>query len=118
MFSRNFVKKYVRVNLRNFYYVSFAQCRKTRNFPTIFLQKFRQSNFFTKHLYCKSIWRKNFKWGKIYEIFTLYLTKNFFHQINTLVTYLVKPLLSRNFCQKCMREHSRNFHTDFCTVEK
>ena len=39
------------------------------------------------------------------------LTKNFFRQINSLVTYLVKPLLSRNFCQKCVRENSRNFHT-------
>ena len=35
----------------------------------------------------------------------------FFRQINSLVTYLVKPLLSRNFCQKCVRENSRNFHT-------
>ena len=34
-----------------------------------------------------------------------------FRQINSLVTYLVKPLLSRNFCQKCMRGNSRNFHT-------
>ena len=34
-----------------------------------------------------------------------------FRQINSLVTYLVKPLLSRNFCQKCVRENSRNFHT-------
>ena len=34
-----------------------------------------------------------------------------FRQINSLVTYLVKPLLSRNFCKKCVRENSRNFHT-------
>ena len=33
-----------------------------------------------------------------------------FRQINSLVT-LVKPLLSRNFCQKCVRENFRNFHT-------
>ena len=35
---------------------------KFENFsPTIFLQKFRQSNFFTKEeLYCKLISRKNF----------------------------------------------------------
>ena len=32
-------------------------------------------------------------------------------QINSLVTYLVKPLLSRNFCQKIVRVNSRNFHT-------
>ena len=36
--------------------------------------------------------------------------QNFFRQINSLVTYLVKPFLSRIFCQKCMRENSRNFH--------
>ena len=34
-----------------------------------------------------------------------------FLQINSLVIYLVKPLLSRNFCQKCVRENSLNFHT-------
>ena len=41
------------------------------------------------------------------------LTKKIFRQINSLVlvTYLVKPLLSRNFCQKCMRVNFRNFHT-------
>ena len=33
-----------------------------------------------------------------------------FRQINYLVTYLVKPLISRNFCQKCVRKNSRNFH--------
>ena len=46
--------------------------------------------------------------GKIQK-FTL--TEKIFRQINSLVTYLVKPLLSRNFCQKCVRENSRNFHT-------
>ena len=30
------------------------------------------------------------------------LTRKLFCQINSLVTYLVKPLLSRNFCQKCI----------------
>ena len=39
------------------------------------------------------------------------LTKKKFRQINSLATYLVKSLLSRNFCQKCLRENSRNFHT-------
>ena len=31
------------------------------------------------------------------------LTKKIFRQINSLVTYLVKPLLSRNFCSKSVR---------------
>ena len=39
------------------------------------------------------------------------LTEKIFRQINSLVTYLVKPLFSRNFWQKCVRENSRNFHT-------
>ena len=34
-----------------------------------------------------------------------------FRQINSLVSYLVKPLIPRNFCHKCVRENSRNFHT-------
>ena len=38
-------------------------------------------------------------------------TEEIFREINSLVTYLVKSLLSRNFCQKCVRENSRNFHT-------
>ena len=33
-------------------------------FPHDILQKFRQINFFTKELYCKSIWRKNFAVGE------------------------------------------------------
>ena len=38
---------------------------KFENFsPTLFLQKFRQTNFFTKDLYCISIWRKKFQVGE------------------------------------------------------
>ena len=37
--------------------------------------------------------------------------KKFFREIKSLVTYLVKPLLSRNFRQKSVRENLRNFHT-------
>ena len=37
-------------------------------------------------------------------------TKKIFRQINSLVTYLVNQLLSRNFCQKWARENFRNFH--------
>ena len=38
------------------------------------------------------------------------LTEKKIRQINYLVISLVKPLLSRNFCQKCVRENFRNFH--------
>ena len=37
--------------------------------------------------------------------------RNFFRQISSLVTSLVKTLISRNFCQKCVRVNFRNFHT-------
>ena len=42
----------------------------------------------------------------------LFLTKIFFREINSLVTYLlVKMLISRNFCQKSVRVNFRNLHT-------
>ena len=39
------------------------------------------------------------------------LTNKIFRQINSLVTYSVKQLFSRNFWQKCVRKNFRNFHT-------
>ena len=39
------------------------------------------------------------------------LTEEIFREINSLLTYLVNSLLSRNFCQKSVRENFRNFHT-------
>ena len=39
--------------------------------------------------------------------------KRKFREIDSLVTSLVKPLLSRNFCQKSLRDNFRNFHTMF-----
>ena len=39
------------------------------------------------------------------------LTEKIFREINSLVTFLVKMLLSRNFCQKCVRVNFRYFHT-------
>ena len=38
------------------------------------------------------------------------LIEIFFREISSLVTSLVKTLLSRNFCQKCVRVNFRNFH--------
>ena len=45
---------------------------------------------------------------------SLIITKKIFRQINSLVTYLVTPLLSRNICHKCVRENSHNFHKMCC----
>ena len=50
---------------------------------------------------CATVW-KNEKFS---------LTKKIFRQINSLVISLVKTLLSRNFCQKCMRLNRSNFQT-------
>ena len=51
--------------------------------------------------YCGTVW-KNEKYS---------LNEKIFRQIISLVTSLVKPLLSRNFCQKGVRENFRNFHS-------
>ena len=34
-----------------------------------------------------------------------------FREINSILTSLVKRMLSRNICEKSMRVHFRNFHT-------
>ena len=108
----SYVHKYQFVKLTN-------QCRHSVDICKFFLhdslQKFRQINFFTKELYCKSIWRKKFALGdrKISEIATLCVTKEKFRQINSLVFSIVKTLLSRNFCQRSVSVNFNfcNFHT-------
>ena len=44
------------------------------------------------------------------------LTKKKFRQINYLVISLVKPLLSRNFCQKCVRVNFWNMYFRACII--
>ena len=53
------------------------------------------------HTYSVTVW-KNKKFS---------LNEKIFREISYLVTSLVKPLFSRNFCQKSVRENFRNFHT-------
>ena len=50
------------------------------------------------------------------EKFTL--TEEKFRQINYLVISLVKPLLSRNLCQKCVGINRSNFHTTYAAAWK
>ena len=66
------------------------------------------------------IWRKNCHHvleyfstlsNTVWKLREFSLTKKNFRQINSLVTYLVKTLFLRNFCQKCVRENSRNLYT-------
>ena len=61
-----------------------------------FERKFRETNFFSKH----SV-----------EKLRIYSHWKFFRQTNYLVISLVKPVFSRNFCQKSVREKFRNFHS-------
>ena len=65
----------------------------------------------THHAYNNTMWkiREINKWN--FNSTILLQFRKIFRQINALVTYLLKPLLSRNFCQKCVRENDRNFHT-------
>ena len=44
------------------------------------------------------------------------LTKKIFRQINSLVISFVKTLLSRIFCQECVRPNRSNFHIVYCCV--
>ena len=62
-----------------------------------------------------------FLWSSKYTLWKFQefsLTEKIFREINSLVTSLVKTLVSRNFCQKRVRENSRNFHIVHCTVGK
>ena len=91
IFGKNFVKitfllkklllKVLRVDLAKFF-LSDSIVWYFENFsPTIFSQKFRQSNVFTIELYCKLISRKFLKWGKINKITTLWIVNfSFFHR--------------------------------------
>ena len=69
--------------------------------------------------FCQKCMRENSRnFNTVYtlwknEKFSLTKFFFFFRLINSLVTYLVNLLLSRNFWQKCMRENSRNFQK-FC----
>ena len=69
----------------------------------IFTENFSSDSKITKSLHCvaHTLWKN--------EKFTL--TKYLFRQINSLVISFLKPLISRNICQKCVRVNFRNFHT-------
>ena len=69
----------------------------------------------------KILWGKNLQittaqCGKTRNSLSAHLKNISSNQLFILVTYLVlvKPLLSRHFCQKCVRENSRNVHTVHC----
>ena len=118
----NLCKKFVKS--RNFSQVAslMPTVWKLRKPTTLtFWQKIRQSNESNKEIK-KSylIWRKKILRNQFIQLF-LYLcitncsvegrkfslTKKIFCQINS----LVKTLLSRNFCKKCVRLYRINFHT-------
>ena len=105
----------MRVNFCNFHSV---QCGKMKNLVSpknissnqLFSNLFSKNVAFTKFLSKKcdfhivaqyTVWKN--------EKFTL--TAKIIRQIISLVISLVKTLLSRNFCQKCVRVNFSVFHT-------
>ena len=82
---------------------------------TVTPKKFRQINSLVKRyfheFFCQRSKYEVLHHSVVWKIQKFTLTKKIFRQINSLVIYLVKSLLSRNFCQKCVRENFRNFHS-------
>ena len=95
--------------------LNMPQCGNLQIFPPrFFLQKFRQIKYFTKELYCKSIWRKIFAVGEKFWNFhcecmhegkenSLPL-ENIFRQTNLLDLFM-KWLISRFF----VKTHNSNW---------
>ena len=108
LISRNFRDKTVAATFTTFFDKSFVK-------PTVLLNKLLKCWFHEIF----------FRWERISKISTVciyvwvarslytvvYSHQKIFRQINSLVTYLAKPLVSRNFCQKSVIENFRNFHT-------
>ena len=95
--------------------------RNCENFTvTLFSQTFREINVLLKNFAVNWFDERNFAWhgSTVWKFRKFSRTKKIFREINSLVTYLVKPLLSRNFCQKSVRENFHKFHTALCTSEK
>ena len=93
-------QKAFRVMINLLWFIS-AKCTET-----FISRKFLRNCSDSKIVYVNSTQCGNWKNEKFS------LTKEIFRQINYLATYLlVKPLLSRNFCQKYVRENFRNFLT-------
>ena len=57
-------------------------CGNSIIFPPRFLKKFRQSKFFTKEFYFKSIWRKKFVMGENYHTLWKREAKRFVTSLN------------------------------------
>ena len=81
------------------------------------LSHFFDKNFVKAMQNLQSSWFHEKNWWEIIPRFsTLYNVGKWkkFRQINSLVISLVKALLSRNFCQNCVRVNFRIFHTLYC----
>ena len=108
---------------------STAQCKKMKKkvlIATVYvviceiflhnvLQNFRQINCFTKELYCKSIWRKNFAVGENFRNYHIVrIEKEIFRQIDPLkylyMIYLWKNCFNEIFAEHLVTVKFRNFH--------
>ena len=102
MLSRNFCQKCVKENFRNFSL-------------TLFWQKFRETNIFTKEVTKELISRNIFSVRENFLFFhtvhcgnygNLLSLKKYFVKLSTYLVISYLLLLSRNFCQKCVRGNS------------
>ena len=75
-------------------------CKKSKKEIDLTKNIVRSSLFLYMHYVTHTVW-KNEKFS---------LTEKKFRQISYLVISLVKPLLSRNVCQKSVRDNFCNFH--------
>ena len=87
--------------------------QQTSIFATYVLTLWKARNFLSRNFFTKIPWNqlgKLLQWTH-HNVEKFSLTKTIFRQINFLVISLVKLLLSRNFCEKCVRLNRSNFHT-------
>ena len=68
------------------------------------MQKFRQIDVFTKELYCKSIWRKNFQMGE--NFWNYHCVPNKYFYVKSILIGV--QLIWRKFCNKVMAALSGN----------
>ena len=118
-FGKNFVKAtFLLKKLLNSWYdeIFWWECRVNFSITTLVWknEKFTATpQFFSvKSIYSKTLISWNFceKWWEWIHS-AVWKDEKIFRQINSLVISLVKPLLSRNFCQKSVKVNHRNFHT-------
>ena len=104
--------------VRKIMFVTFSQhsVEITEFYCHSFFANFPSNQRFTKELYCKSIWRKNFQMGEIFWNFHIVLPR-FFANFPSNQRF-TKELYSKLIWRKkiCMAVNFSFFHTVFSTL--